>query len=305
MEIITPPLQVFMAKLQRYEPASRDSTAVMAAKTCMRLYFYQIVLGFRPDERDTPVYFRWGSAYHKFREVLEKTNGDLQLALTAAANIWKDYQTPAESKWSHLTGPRLLESLQLAYAEWQKEKQLARIEVLAVEQAFEVYMSDGKTRRGGKADQFIRWNGRLWGRDFKTSSKTPKYYEQGIDPNDQFTGYIWGLSKLSGEFVQGLIVDVLFNEKDTKSQKKHPEIKQFTTTRTQGQLERWEKEHILLEKKIALSREEDTWEQQEKSCSFCIFRSVCTKGSEAAMMNQLQANFVQKPWDYKTLGEVE
>lgn len=304
METIPHPNAKFMQRFQRYEPASRDHTAIIAAKSCLRFYFYTIVLGFRPNEKDEPVYFRWGSAYHKFREVLEITK-DFKLAVEAATKIWKNYQTDPESKWSHLTGPRLFESFTIAYEEWQKEKKQGRIEVLAVEQAFEVVMSDGVTRRGGKADQFIRWNGKPWGRDYKTSSKSSKFYEQGIDPNDQFTGYIWGLSKLSGEYVQGLIVDVLFNEKNTKTVTKHPEIKQFTVTRTAGQLERWEAEQVHFEKIITLSRDADIWPMQEKNCAFCMMRSVCTKGSEAAMMNQLQSHFVQKPWDYKTLGQEE
>lgn len=299
METITPPKQVFMAKFQRFEPASRDSTAIMAAKTCLRLFFYTIVLGFREKEKDKPVYFRFGSAYHKHKEVLYQT-GDFKLSIEAASKVWNNYTPNPDDRFAFMTGPRLLESMMKSYEVYQKEKEQNRIEVVAVEQSFEVVMKDETTRRGGKADQFIKWNGKLWGRDWKTSSKTSKFYDQTIDPNDQFTGYIWGLSRLSGQLVQGLIVDVLFNSKT-----QGPEIKQFTSARTPQQLDRWEDEQIHFEKIISISREADIWPQQEKSCSFCKFRSVCTKSSEAAMMNQLESNFVQKPWDYKTLGEGE
>lgn len=303
MEIITPPKQTFMARFTRYEPASQDSTSVMAYKKCERFYFLTIVLGFR--SKDKPVYFRFGSAVHKFDEVLENTK-DLKTALEAAAALFKKEggdPSVEDKKYGHLTGARLLETCMLIYADWQKEKAQGRVEVLAVEQAFEVFLSDGVTRRGGKADKFIRWNGKLWGKDRKTTTRGLMYYEQSVDPNDQFTGYILGLSKLSGEYVQGLVIDVVSNEKNTKAAQKHPELRQFTVQKTPQALERWEKDQINIAKKLQSDRENDEWPMRETGCYRCIMRSVCTKGSEQAMMNQLTTHFIQKPWDYKTLGD--
>src|SRR5215203_2975982 len=73
MELEDHPVRIFMPKYNRYEPKIRDSTSIKSWKTCQRKYFYEIVLGF--SSRETPPYFAWGSAYHKFREVLEVAYG--------------------------------------------------------------------------------------------------------------------------------------------------------------------------------------------------------------------------------------
>jgi len=76
MEIIKPPKQIFMAGIERREPASRDHTAVISAKTCLRKYFYEMVLGF--TDKITPQFFKFGTAYHKFREVLETSTQETE-----------------------------------------------------------------------------------------------------------------------------------------------------------------------------------------------------------------------------------
>ena len=179
---------------------------------------------------------------------------------------------------------------------WKKEKKDGKIKVIAVEQPFEVVLANGVTTRGGKADQFVKWNGMLYGRDFKTSSKSSGWYDRGIDPNDQFTGYTIGLQKLSDQPVQGLIVDVLFNTKTTG-----PKIQQFIASRSQWQLRQWEKEQAIVEQNITNCRDNDIWPMHEKNCTFCHFRSVCKKGSEKAQAGALKAEYIQREWDYKNL----
>ena len=303
MELILPVKKIFMPQFERYEPLARDHTATIAFKACARLYFYKIVLGF--TERLTPPYFKFGQAYHLFREHLENAfiagkseNECFILGLTAAVNHMGKKDPPAGSKWDFLTLPRLIKSCEYAFKQWKKEKAQKKIIVLAVEQPFDVVMKDGKTRRGGKADQFVKWMGKHTGRDWKTSSKTPGWYDRTLDPNDQFTGYIWGLKKLSGQEVNQLIIDVMFNNKTSG-----PKIQPYLATRTSWQLDKWEEEQILLERQIDVSRAEDIWPMCEHSCAFCEFRSVCKKGTEASQAHQLKSEFKQLPWDYKNIDK--
>ena len=301
---ITPPLVEFMTEFERYEPVGRDSTCIMAYKECPRKYFYVIVLGMR--DKIQPAYFRFGTAYHAYREAMENKfietanvvdaiKAGMEAGLKAFGD--KDPST-ADKKWSFLTKQRLVASMMYMSKVWKKEKKDGKIKVIAVEQPFEVVLADGATTRGGKADQFVKWNGMLYGRDFKTSSKSPGWYDRGINPNDQFTGYTLGLQKLSGQPVQGLIVDVLFNTKTTG-----PTTKQYIASRSQCVLRQWEKEQAVVEQNINNSRKQDTWPMHEKNCTFCIFRSVCKKGSELAQAGQLKAEFVQKAWDYKNITD--
>ena len=238
MEYVKPPLVKLMAKYQRYEPTVRDSTAVMSAKTCKRLYFLERVLGFVPKESQP--YFSFGTCYHKFREVLEKSHMAgkdeatcLKEALDSSGKLWKQIGSdpPVGTRWEFLTGKRLFASCMEAFKWWQNEKKQGRIIVVAVEQVWQVYLKDGITLIGGRADQITRFNGKLWGRDWKTSSKMGKFYERTLEPNDQFTRYTLGEGKLKGEQIQGQLVEVMYN-----TAKEGPKIVPLITSRTPEQL---------------------------------------------------------------------
>ena len=317
MQLIPPPKQSFMASFPRYEPAARDHTAVIHAKECLRKYFYRIVLGFA--ERETKPFFKFGTAYHVFMETLEKSwydpllktgnkdHNDKEHLIKAIAASMKSFgrgDPPVGSRYDFLSSGRLLASCKMAYKKWQAEKKSGSIKVIGVEQAFEVLLKDGKTRRGGKADQFTEWNSQLAGKDFKTSSQTEDKFRRSIDPNEQFNGYLLGLSKLSGEHVSILFVDTLYNSKPTKTYSGGPKIVVYTVNKTRWQLEQYEEDVIFWEQSIInRAREEDKWPLNEKACWRCEYRSVCKKGTERAMMNQLESEFTVSPWDYKTLGE--
>lgn len=293
---------------------------MILAKTCMRLYFYRIVLGFVP-RAGSAHYLGWGSTYHKFREVLDRQYLALatddkkklgldpewqmvafQAAVNKAMAYWdrSGMKDPiVGDKWDFQTKARMLESCVTGFKYWQRERQQGRIEILAVEQNFIVPLPDG-TPVGGKADVILRWNNQVWGRDYKTSSKEQnQYFIRTLDPNDQFTRYTWAESELSGERVQGLLVEVLYNGKGTKKQpKKGPEIFSHMTSRSTKQIEQWVKEQMFLnEYRMKPSREQDIWPMEEKQCPYCPFHSVCKTASEFGMMAKLEAEFKQEPWD--------
>lgn len=312
----TPLKRTFMARFQRYEPEILDHSAIIQAKTCKRKYFYRIVLGFVP--RETAPYFIFGSCYHKFREELEKAwkNASAtdqknpesqlamcQLAIAEALKLWKDRKArdpEPGSKFDFLTQARLLSSCLHSFKHWQNEKVQGRIIVLATEQNFVVPLPDG-SYTGGKADQIILWNNKVWGRDFKTSSKTQDhFYTRTLDPNDQFSRYTYGEAKLAGQPVEGILVEVMFNAKGTKTEpQKGPKIFQHLATRAHDQMQQWIKEQVFYNKILDLMREDDIWPMEEHHCPYCDFHSVCTKPSEASQMAKLQAEFSVSPWDFQ------
>lgn len=320
MEVITPPKQVFMKKFQRFEPKVQDHSAMILFKTCERLYFYRVVLGF--VEKVSPQYFGFGSCYHKFREVLdqrwialtpEEKKGigmteewqmtQFAAALKAATDLWqyKKMKDPVVGdKWDFQTKARMVESCAIAFKHWQEEKKKGRVEILSVEQNFAVPIEDGLWV-GGKKDVTLRWNGGIWVRDYKTSSKEQNhYYVRTLDPNDQFTRYTYGATQLAGEPVQGVLVEVLYNGKGTKKEpKKGPEIHTHMTSRSPSQVSQWVKEQVQINKHLVDDRNSDVWPMEEKHCPFCIFHSVCTKGTEYAQMAKLEAEFKVEPWDFQ------
>lgn len=317
MELQPVPKREFMPRYERYEPVILDHTAMITAKNCLRMYFYRIVLGRVPKE--DAIYFAWGSAYHKFRHVLElkygfgpnlppkydeaKAKDAYAEAAIAGVAYWKTHgrDQDVNSKFSWMTTERLLKSFMVAFKHWSIEKQRGAVIVIAVEQAFNIQLPDG-SHRSGRADQIVRWGGKLWGRDFKTSSKDGAFYQRTLDPNEQFTGYTYAEACLSGESVQGQLVEVLYNAKATKYKENGPEIVELTASRTGYQLKMWEKEHMFFKRIIDTAREEDTWPMEEVGCSFCPYHVVCKQPSEAAMMYQLETSFNVSPWDNTKVG---
>jgi hypothetical protein len=308
MELREHPNRIFMEKFERFEPLILDSYAIQLAKMCKRKYFFTIVLGRVP--RKTAVYFTFGSSYHKFREVLEishmegNKNGDFKAALEAALAYWDKHQgqdPPPDDKFSFMTRLRLMQSCAVAYDWWCKEKAQNKIQVIVVEQPFNVEIADGEFT-SGRFDQIIRWNGKLWGRDFKTSSKEGMYYERGLSPNDQFTRYTYAESKLQGSRVQGQLIETLYNAKDTKNKNNGPRISQYIQARTDFELDDWERDELQIRRELDIARENDTWVKNEGHCVFCHFHSVCKMGTVAGQQSKIEYEFDVRPWDNTKVG---
>ena len=302
METIPHPNAQFMAELPRSEPVIRDHTNDIKRQTCRRLYFYSVVLGYRG--RGNPIYLNWGITYHKFREVLERTQ-DFKAALKTVIETWQKTQGQdpiVGTKWDFMTLNRMLASCQAGYAFWKREKELKRIEVLPefIEKHLVVTLKDGLTQIGARVDQLVRWTGKLWGRDFKTSSKMGKFYERNLDPNDQFDRQSFIEGKLTGEHVQGVLVEVLYNTK-----KEGPEVKGYMTQRTKYQLEKFEDEQCYATEELTQLRAKDQWPMDKKQCPFCEFRRVCMAPNEQAMVAQLKNSFEHHPWDFLKEGAEE
>lgn len=318
MELEPVLLKRFMAKYDRYEPLMKGSSAYRLWKTCPRLYFLQVVLGRVPKEQ--AIVLLWGSAYHHFRYILElkygvgadapkkfdeakATEAYAEAAMQGLAMFKKEATVqPPGTKFEFMTPERLLKSFIVAYKHWAKEKQQGRIEVIAIEQVCNIRLADG-SYTNMRADQIIRWNNKPWGRDFKSTTKDSDFFARSLEPNDQFTRYTLIEGQIVGEPVQGQFVELLYNAKPTKNKTNGPEIIELTTSRTPIQLAEFEKDNVVTNKQIAISRADDRWPMHEISCPFCPMRGVCTKPTENGMMAHLEMYYDVKPWDNSRVGE--
>jgi PD-(D/E)XK nuclease superfamily protein len=320
LELEPHPNKRFMVKFERYEPKVKSSTMLRTWMECPRKYFLQVVLGYVTKE--DAIYLTWGSAYHLFRYVLEFHYGigdeatqrfdpekgkiAFGLASEQALKFWKaNMREPAAgTKWEFMTTERLLKSFVAAYKHWQKEKEQGRIRVIAIEQACNVQLGDG-SYTSIRADQIIRWNGKIWGRDWKSTTKNSDFYKRSLEPNDQFTRYTFVEGQITGESVQGQFVELLYNAKPTKNKTNGPEIIELTTSRTPWQLQEWEADAAIINQHMAISRDQDRYPMHTPSCAFCPFHRVCEKSTEAGMMAQLEMNYVVRPWDNSRMMEAE
>lgn len=290
------PKQSFMPSLERCEPLIMDSTASKALKKCARYYFLRIVLGRVPLKHKNQIVFDFGTYYHKFRELLELHDYN-----TALAEMIKyDPDIDNAGKFSYLTRLRLIESCKAAYEHVQAERNLGRIKVIAVEQPFNIEMPDGSFI-GGRADQIVSWNGRLYGRDFKTTSKQQMFFERELDPNDQAMRYIYGESKLHGQPVQGIIFEAILNTATTG-----PKIFSVISSRNKMQIDKWVEEQLMLNKVLDMYRESDIWPMCETyQCSFCDMAKVCRQPNEASMVQILKSDYKYEPWNHQKVNQGE
>jgi hypothetical protein len=279
----------FMAKFPRYEPYFQDHSRMIILDDCARKYFYRMVLGRTPKVNIYQVVLEFGTAYHKFRELLETKDYDTAIRYVLGVTLPKP---PQGNKFEYLNELRLLKTCQFAYNYWQAEKKNGRIKVIAIEQPFNVQVAEGISI-SGRADQIVEWNGKLWGRDFKTTSKDEAAFSKRLDPNDQCIRYIVGESKLHGQQIQGIIFEAAYN---TKTQ--GPKIYSVLQSRVKWQIDQFEKEMILKNKILETYRAEDTWPMQMHNCAWCTYARVCRKTSEESMMAELQTQFNLSPWDH-------
>jgi hypothetical protein len=191
---------------------------------------------------------------------------------------------------------------------YREEKDKRIIEVLAIEQPFSLRFPDGNDV-GGRWDQLVKWNGRIWLRDWKTTSKQLNYWKKGIEPNDQATRYIYATSCLQygqdshgypNKLIDGVLFTVIYNAKTVENT-----IETVPSSRNMFQIKKWVDDQLMLHKHMDMCREADVWPQNEANCGWCDFQIVCNASSEASMIDLLKSQYVSKPWKHENTDQVE
>lgn len=265
-------------------------------------------------------------------EVLEKGGslGDLAKAMSIVAfkTATKDWvDPPVEHKKGYLDLTRLRKTCEFSFANWLQEKEAGYIKVIATESPFQLelpgvwrcsgwrwcdylwYQEDSptpnwmcpncgrplETRRFlGKLDQILEWNGRLWIRDFKTTSRKVDFNKK-YNPDHQFTGYTWAAQKLSNRSIDGAWIDIIYNTK-TKGPESYPTL----ATRSAGDIEHWlEWIHDSFSEWESRIRS-GIWPMNTTECDHfgeCTFREACNSGDWFAISTWLEAKTVHSVWD--------
>jgi len=293
----------FLKELPRLEPLVMDSTASKLMKECLRKYFYRIVLGRVQPENITPPWFPWGTALHKFYEHLE-TKG-LAFAIIEA-NKFKPSLSEEFKKFGFLDKTRFIKTVNAIVQANQAEKAQGALKVIATEQPFNVELPDGSFI-GGRFDQVIEWRGKIWIRDFKTTSKQKNYFQRGMDPNDQAMRYLYAGTMMhlgpeafeKGKLIDGVIFQAIYNAATVG-----PELYPILYTKNNAQVKSWVKDQMFLNARLNESRAQDVWPMSEcRSCTFCEYAQVCKMPSEAGMVQILKNNYQLKPWDFTNVDQ--
>ena len=289
-----------------------DNSSINDYKKCPRRFFFRHILGY--DVSTVAPYFNFGTAYHKFREVFELSYKQYRerlpvrescaMAFSEAMGAAKEtYRKGIEGqevddkwkKFEFLNFDRLKDSCLHVYSLLEKEKEANAISVLHSEQPFSIEIEDG-IHFGGRFDEVIEHNGKLKGRDFKTSTTQERYYSRGTKPNSQFSGYAMAIGQKYGtgfDSVRELLVDVLFNQKTTK-----PVRKIFTVSFTREELAEAKDGLVYWITQIKKSIADDYFPANEQGCYSCPFHNICIMPTENSRAAVLKNQFVFRPWDF-------
>ncbi len=283
-----------------------DFSTMSTYQRCGLKGFMQYSINRSPCGVNFPIQF--GVAYHKFREILEisykkappENLGDREWQQKIYTVAWRIaslsfVDPPHDHKKAYLTTARLESACSQAFDIWLNEKASNRYEILFSEQSFDLELPSGR-RFGGRFDQILEWNGNLWVRDFKTTSRMGKTYSQTFDPHNQMTGYVWAAQILSGRRVEGVIADVVYN---TKNQ--GPTFHEFLATRNTGHIERWVQTVDFELGEIDRMHEEMCFPMRTGAChdfGGCYFRDCCKKTGWYMMEKWLASNTDESHWDF-------
>lgn len=286
------------ANIPRVEPTVIDHSSLKLFKDCQQRYFFRVVLGYK--KKDTSVVLGWGSTLHKFWEILEKTyqvtsnaEGSFKTAVLSALEYWdKEVKPdPVGTKWDFMERGRLIFTMKACYDYFLAEKKAGKIKVIEIERSFCITLPSGMIT-SGRMDQIISWSGRLWVRDWKTTSKNAYMYTGSLEPNDQLTRYTYALTKLSNQAVQGSMIVAMYNTKN-----EGPVLRDHHTTRNAYQLNHWEAEQAAWVEMLQRARDNDSYPMNENICGWCDYKKICETPSEGGKISQLRSLYKFDPWN--------
>lgn len=280
---------------------SYDNSVIETHARCPRKAFYNYFLNRGHTGVSYPLLF--GTAYHKYREVMlsnliandyEWDNAFALAGYEAALEIYHE-DPPLEHKRAWQTQQRLAATMDLGTQHFLTELRLGARKTLMAEQPFTLSLPSGRLF-GGRMDELLEWNGKLWIRDYKTTSRMGSTYGEAFDPNNQITGYVWAARQLSGRPVSGVIVQTVYNTKNNG-----PEIHEHLVTRSQGIIDQWVETIEAELDEIERHLESDTWPMRTLACTDfggCMFREACQQDHWTAIEQWLQNHTIESVWDY-------
>jgi hypothetical protein len=298
-----------------------DSTSLGAYKTCPRLYYYSIVLGYAP--RQQSVHLTFGLLMHGARESYDhaRASGDDHEQALRATVAWALRSTwlPALKRGWQSDSPEknrltLIRSIVWYLDEFENDNLETVILASgkpAVELSFQ-YDSGYRTIDGepyllcGHLDRLARFQGQPFILDLKSTKHalSQRWFDQ-FTPGNQFSNYVLAGQVAFHEPVVGLIVDGLqVGATFTRCMRQQ-------VPRPQAVLEEWHEglRHWIVRLELSaregakrLVEGEDptpAWPMNDLSCDKyggCDFRGVCSR-EPARRAQWLEAEYVRRVWN--------
>jgi hypothetical protein len=294
-----------------------DSTSMGALKTCPRLYYYSVVLGFEP--RDRSVHLTFGLLYHAALERYDHARAqglDHEEGTRTAVRyaMWETWDAAKGRPWdsgdSYKNRYTLVRTIVWYLAKFEHDPM--RTHILAngkpaVELSFRVELDYARPDGDpyllcGHLDKLAWLGDDLYIADKKTTkSELGDRYFSSYNPDNQFSTYTFGSQIAYNQTVKGLIVDaarVLVNSS---------EFMRAPVMRPLGSLEEWYKDFGIYLKHAEEYAAAKHWPMNDKACGNyggCPFRGICSK-APSVKEEWLQVSYNRRTWDpLKVRGDI-
>lgn len=131
----------------------------------------------------------------------------------------------------------------------------------------------------------------------KKEGSDSTYYFNQFKPNNQVTGYIWGLSKLSNLPVGGAMINAIGLYKSDSTR-----FKRHLTSRTPSEIEEWRMNVLATANDIRRAEKQNIWPWRTQSCTLyglCDFHNVHVLSDNVAREKRLEQDYRVSKWDHE------
>jgi len=259
-----------------------DSTSLGWLKTCPRLYYYNMIEGWRPNEEND--HLRFGIEYHTALEDYDISRGagiphedavhDIVKALIARIADW-------HPRHKFKTRYNLVRTVVWYLDHYQRdsvETYIRKDGTPAVEVSFRFEFPDFKIEGQevllcGHLDRIVKFSDDPWVKDTKTGTSTPgEYYFKQYDVHNQMTLYTLAGQVVLNSPIRGVIIDY------AQVADKFSRFTRGWTVRTPDQLEEWVHDTRYWIQQSVTFAESGYWPMNDMSCDKyggCRFREIC------------------------------
>lgn len=281
-----------------------DNSSLSLLRTCPRKYYYEIVLGLRPQAQNPHLIF--GSLYHAALEYNDRLIVD-DIDLAMRSRLVCRYALRISYGWNSdhkmKTRERLVRAV-MAYLDHFKTDGTETYMMSNGKPALELnfrFQSD-EYMFCGYIDRIAHFNNELYVLDRKTTQKAfATDYIASFKPSGQMMQYTVGAQVGFSEEVKGVIIDVAYITANLD------ELGRFPVTYTKDQLAEW-----LENQRFWIGMAEQYWKAGKwpmnlDACHIydgCKFRKLCSRPA-SVREHFIKAEYKVERWDPLKSREVE
>lgn len=276
-----------------------DATALGAFNRCPRLYDLSMRQHWHGKGSESPP-LAYGTLWHVIMERHNLTDGDYNTVVMEASVAWET------CKHDHMDDYRTLQRALLVYKDYLKkygkpsdnknEVTVGAPDNMLIEIPVNVADPELIYPYAGRIDRIFREGSQYYVEDHKTSSRMEKGWRYKYELSQQMMGYTWLASKLIGEPVAGVRINLVVTRKNDH------EFDRATVTFSPQRIKEWVDNTNATYADLLHAYQTDNFRGNytDGGCAgkygMCGFASVCKLRPELRLL-QLQQEYQIREWD--------